>query len=92
MAVEFKAGKRVTQVTERRTMKDFALFVKMLVDEEYLDAEVVRLVTDNLNIHKEKAFYETFSKDDAERILSKIEFHYTQSMQVGSMPRKSRSM
>jgi len=25
---------------------------------------------------KEKAFYETFSKDDAERILSKIEFHY----------------
>jgi len=78
MAVEFKkAGKRVTQVTERRTMNDFALFVKMLVDEEYLDVEVVRLVTDNLNTHKEKAFHETFSKDDAERILSKIEFHYT---------------
>jgi hypothetical protein len=37
VAVEFKAGKRVTQVTERRTMKDFALFVKMLVDE-YPDA------------------------------------------------------
>ena len=76
MAVEFKAGKRVTQVTERRTMKDFALFVKMLVDE-YPDPKVIRLVTDNLNTHKEKAFYETFSKDEAERILSKIEFHYT---------------
>ena len=75
MAVEFKAGKRVTQVTERRTMKDFALFVKMLVDE-YPGAEVIRLVTDNLNTHKEKAFYETFSKDEAERILNKIEFHY----------------
>jgi hypothetical protein len=77
MAVEFKAGKRVTQVTERRTMKDFAPFVRMLVDEEYSEVEVVRLVTDNLNTHKEKAFYETFSKDEAERILSKIEFHYT---------------
>ena len=77
MAVEFKAGKRVTQVTERRTMKDFASFVRMLIDEDYSEVEVVRLVTDNLNTHKEKAFYETFSKDEAERILSKIEFHYT---------------
>ncbi len=77
VATEFKAGKRVTQVTKRRTMNDFALFVKMLVDEVYPNAEVIRLVTDNLNTHKEKAFYETFSKDEAERILSKIEFHYT---------------
>jgi hypothetical protein len=67
VAVEFKAGKRVTRVTERRTMKDFARFVKMLVDEEYLDVEVIRLVTDNLNTHKEKASYETFSKDEAEK-------------------------
>ena len=77
MAVEFKAGKRVTQVTERRTMEDYTLFVKMLVDEEYRDVEVIRLVTDNLNTHREKAFYETFSKDEAERILSKIEVHHT---------------
>jgi hypothetical protein len=77
VAVEFKAGKRVTQVTKRRTMNDFARFVKMLVEEEYPDVEVIRLVTDNLNTHKEKTFYVTFSKDEAERILSKIEFHYT---------------
>ena len=77
MAVEFKAGKRVTQVTKRRTMKDFALFVKMLVDGEYSDVEVTRLVIDNLNTHNEKAFYKTFSKDEAERILDRIEFHYT---------------
>nr|CBH39736.1 hypothetical protein BSM_32150 [uncultured archaeon] len=77
VALEFKAGKRVTQVTERRTMKDFAQFVKILVDEEYPDVEIIRLVIDNLNTHKKKAFYETFSKEEAERILSKIEFHYT---------------
>ncbi|GCC09997.1 hypothetical protein IPdc08_00015 [archaeon] len=77
MASEFKAGKRVTRVTKRRTMKDFALFVKMLDDEEYPDVEVVILVMDNLSTHKEKALYETFTKDEAERILNKIEFHYT---------------
>lgn len=77
MAVEFKAGKRMTRVTKRRTMEDFALFVKILVDDEYPDVEVIRLVVDNLNTHKEKAFYETFSKDEAERILDQIEFHYT---------------
>ena len=77
MAVEFKAGKRVTQVTERRTMIDFAQFMKALVIDEYLETEVVRVITDNLNIHKEKSFYETFSEDEAEKILEKIEFHYT---------------
>ena len=77
MAVEFKAGKRVIQVTKRRTMKDFAQFVKILVTEKYSEAEVLRLVTDNLNIHTEKSFYETFSEDEAKQILDKIEFHYT---------------
>ena len=77
MAVEFKAGKRVTQVTKRRTMKDFAQFMKILVTEKYSEAEVIRLVTDNLNIHKEKSFYEAFSEEEAKKILDKIEFHYT---------------
>lgn len=78
MAVEFKAGKRMTQVTKRRTMKDFAQFMKLVVDEMYTDAaEKIYVVCDNLNTHKEKAFYETFSKNEAERILNRIEFHHT---------------
>ncbi len=77
MAVEFKAGKRVTQVTKSRTMVDFAQFVKMLVDEEYPDVKNIRLVMDNLNTHKEKSFYKAFSEEEAKRILDKIEFHYT---------------
>ena len=44
---------------------------------KYPDVENIRLVMDNLNTHKEKSFYEAFSEDEAERILSKIEFHYT---------------
>ena len=58
-------------------MVDFAQFVKMLVNEEYPDVEIIRLVMDNLNTHKEKSFYEAFSEDEAERIPDKIEFHYT---------------
>lgn len=77
MAVEFKAGKRVTQVTKRRTMVDFAQFMKILVDEEYPDVKNIRVVMDNLNTHKEKSFYEAFSEGEAKRILGKIEFHYT---------------
>jgi len=77
VAVEFKAGKRVTRVTESRKMADFAQFMKDLVIKEYSKAEVIRLVTDNLNIHKEKSFYETFSEEEAKKILEKIEFHYT---------------
>ena len=76
VAVEFKAGKRFVQVRKRRTRKDFAQFMKRLVDQ-YRGVEVIRLVVDNLNTHGLKSFYETFCKDEAEAILSKLEFHYT---------------
>ena len=77
MAVEFKAGRRITQVTENRTMIDFAQFMKNFVIKEYSEVEVIRVITDNLNIHKEKSFYEAFSEDEAKKIVEKIEFHYT---------------
>jgi len=77
MAVEFKAGKRVTQVTERRTRIDFAHFMKALIIEEYSEADFIKLITDNLNIHNEKSFYEAFCEDEAKQILKRIEFHYT---------------
>ncbi|KXA93744.1 transposase [candidate division MSBL1 archaeon SCGC-AAA259E22] len=77
VAVDPKKGKRDAKVTNRRTKKDFATYIKRLVDGVFLDAEVIRLVVDNLNTHNESSFYETFDKEEAERILSKIEFHYT---------------
>lgn len=77
MAVEFKAGKRTTRVTYRRTKRDFAKFIKHLVERVYPDAETVQLVIDNLNTHNKTAFYETYDMKEAKRILSKVEFHYT---------------
>ena len=77
MAVEPKAGRRFTQVTDCRTKKDFALFVKELLNKHYTHAKMLRIVADNLNTHNESSFYENFSDKEARRILSKIEFYYT---------------
>lgn len=76
MAVEPKGGKRVTQVTDQRTKKDFAFFVKELI-RKYPKAKIIRLIVDNLNTHNNSSFYETFRKNDAVKIAKKIEFHYT---------------
>ena len=77
VAVEFKAGRRTTRVTSRRTKRDFAKFVKHLVDRVYPDAEVIRLVVDNLNTHNGSSFFENYPAEEAQRILDRIEFHYT---------------
>jgi len=76
VAVDPKHGKRITKVTKQRTKKDFAEFMQDVV-LSYPYAEKLRIVIDNLNTHFESSFYETFEKGEAERILSKIEFHYT---------------
>ena len=77
MAIEFKAGKRTARVTSRRTKRDFAKFIKHLVDHVYPKAECLQLVMDNLNTHTESSLYEMYRSEEAERILSKIEIHYT---------------
>lgn len=76
MAVEPKGGKRLTQVTNQRTKKDFAHFLRMLV-KKYADADCIRIVLDNLNTHKEKSLYENFWPEQVDEILNKVEFHYT---------------
>jgi len=85
MAVEFKAGKRVTEVTKTRTMKDFAHFAKILVTEKYSEAEVIRLVMDNLNIHKKNHFTKRSTKRKQKRFWIRLNSITLQSMQVGLM-------
>jgi len=74
---EPQRGYRHIEVTDRRTTQDFARQMKWLVDEGYPDAEVVRLVMDNLNTHKPASLYEAFDPAEARRILKRLEFHYT---------------
>ena len=71
------AGWRHIEVTERRTKADFAKQMKNLVDVYYREADVIRLVVDNLNIHTPSALYEVFPAEEARRIIQKLEFHYT---------------
>ena len=77
MVLEPQRGWRHVEVTERRTAQDFAHQMKWLVDEVYPEADVVRLVVDNLNIHRAASMYETFEPTEARRITKRLEFHYT---------------
>jgi hypothetical protein len=71
------SGWRHLEVTEQRTKRDFAQQMKVLVDVHYPQAEVIRLVCDNLNTHSPASLYEAFSPEEARRITQKLEFHYT---------------
>jgi hypothetical protein len=77
MLFEPLVGKRHIQVTAQHTMKEFAHCMKCLVDELYPQAELVRVVLDNLATHKPAALYETFPPQEARRILKKLELHFT---------------
>lgn len=74
---EPQAGWRHIEVTQRRTHSDFAQQMKWLVDERYPEAEVIRVVLDNLNTHKLASLYEAFEPAEARRIAKKLEFHPT---------------
>jgi hypothetical protein len=74
---EPQAGFRHIKVTDQRTMIDFAHQMKWLVDERYPEAELIRVVLDNLNTHKGASLYEAFAPEEARRIIKKLEFHYT---------------
>jgi len=71
------AGWREVKVTEGRKKVDFAHCMKELVDDHFPNADLIRVVLDNLNIHTPGALYEAFEPVEARRILRKLEFHYT---------------
>jgi transposase len=51
--------------------------MRELVDVHYPRATCIRLVQDNLSIHKPGALYEAFAPAEARRILRRLEFHFT---------------
>ena len=74
---EALAGCRYINVTEGKTRIDWAHQVKDLLDIHYPEAEKVHLVLDNLNTHNGASLYESFPPEEAHRLLSRLEFHYT---------------
>jgi hypothetical protein len=68
---------RHVEATDRRANADFAHQMRDLVDIHYPDADLIRIVLDNLSTHSPAALYETYPAPEARRILRKLEFHYT---------------
>jgi hypothetical protein len=77
MFLEPDQGWRHVAVTDHRTKQDFAHQMQWLVDQAFPEAQVIRVILDNLNIHRPAALYEAFPPAEARRILRRLEFHYT---------------
>jgi len=77
VCIEPKTGKLHIRTVERRTGRAFAKFLKFIVMRVYKNAVKIVLVTDNLNIHHEKAIRDTYGEEYATQIINRIEWHYT---------------
>jgi hypothetical protein len=75
-AVEPLTGRRLGQIHERRTKREFTLFCQAL-SAAYPKATRIRLVLDNLNTHNASSFYEHLSAEEAFALAERFEFIYT---------------
>jgi len=76
MADEPLAGRRLVKITEQRTKKDWAYFIKEIADM-YENASKITLVMDNLNTHKPGSLYEVFAPEKAKELWDRFEFVHT---------------
>src|SRR5215467_3097298 len=68
---------RSVKVTDQRTARDFAERMRDLVDVHYPQADLIRVVMDNLSTHFAGSLYEAFPAPEPRRVLRRLEFHYT---------------
>ena len=77
LEVEPLTGRRHVAATEHRASKDWAWWIKTMLDERYPGASQVRLILDNLNTHCLASLYEVFAPQEARRLAERLEIHYT---------------
>lgn len=77
MCFDRHRGWRKTKVTDYKKSLDFAECMRELVDIDYPDADVIRVVLDNFGTHNEASLYKAFPPAEARRILRRLEFHFT---------------
>jgi hypothetical protein len=77
IALEPLGGNRVCSVFQHRTGTEYALFMKVLSELHYPDAEKIVVIQDNLSTHNPGSFYKVFSPEEAHKLASRFEFHYT---------------
>jgi hypothetical protein len=76
IAFEPLTSRRFVQVRKRRTKKDYAEFMQW-VAAQYLEADLILVVQDNLNTHTPGSFYQAFAPDQAFALAQRFEMHYT---------------
>jgi DDE superfamily endonuclease len=77
MICEPMVGWRRVEVTQQRTALDYAHLLKRLVDSDYVQAEKLIVIQDNLNTHSPASLYKAFEPQEAQRILTRLEFCHT---------------
>lgn len=75
-AIEPLSGKRLAEIHDHRTKKEYTLFMQELA-RQYPEAKKIRVVQDNLNTHNASSFYQHLPADEAFALAQKFEFHYT---------------
>jgi transposase len=75
-AIEPLTGRRLGQVHERRTKREFTQCCQALA-AAYPQASRIRLVLDNLNTHNPSAFYQHLRAEEAYALAARFEFIYT---------------
>lgn len=75
-AVEPKAGRYLTQVTDTRCGARFAEFVGHIA-EAYKSAKKIILVMDNLNTHREKSLIDFYGEEEGRKLWSRFDVHHT---------------
>jgi transposase len=66
---------RKVKVTERRAAEDYAQCMRDLVDIHYPDANIIRVVQDNLSTHSAGALYQTFPPAEADLATARVPLH-----------------
>ena len=77
LEVEPLAGRRHVEATQRRTRKDWARWIRGMLEDRYPQAERVVLVLDNLNTHAIASLYEAYPPDQARTLAERLEIHFT---------------
>lgn len=70
-------GWRRVSVSKQRRKIEWAHEMRILLEQDYPDAEKIILICDNLNTHVPASFYEAFAPEVARSLLARLEIHYT---------------
>jgi hypothetical protein len=77
VACEPLSGWRQIAVTDHRRRREWAQFIRTLLEGRYRAAEKLVLVMDQLNTHSPASLYEAFPPAQAKRLADRLEIHHT---------------